>query len=87
VAGSIGNDELAVRGGEVAVGDINGDALFTLTSEAIGEESEIELAAFGDGGYLIFVSALGIVKEAADESGFTIVHAAGGGKAEKAFQK
>jgi hypothetical protein len=87
VAGSIGNDELALGSGEVAVGHIDGDALFPLTAQAIGEQCQIKLAAFGYAGDLIFVDTLGIVKQTADESGFTIVNAAGCGKTKKPFQK
>ncbi len=42
VAGSVGDDELAMRGGEVAVGDIDGDALLPLGAQAVGELGEVD---------------------------------------------
>jgi len=50
VAGGIGDDELATRGGEVAVGDVDGDALFAFGAQAIGEIGQVDLAATGDVG-------------------------------------
>ena len=43
VAGRVGDDELALVGGEVAVGDVDGDALLALGLEAVGEQGEIDL--------------------------------------------
>ena len=48
VAGGIGDDELATRGGEVAVGDVDGDALFAFGAQAVGEVGQVDLAATGD---------------------------------------
>jgi hypothetical protein len=45
VARCIGDDELTFFSGEKAVGHINGDALFTLSSEAVYEEREVNLLA------------------------------------------
>ena len=42
VAGRVGDDELAPLGGEVAVGDVDGDALLALGREAVGEEREVD---------------------------------------------
>ena len=90
VAGRIGHDELAARGGEVAVGDVDGDALLALDAEAVGDQGEIYAAGGGsarrdraDGGHLILVDSMGIVQEAPDERGFAIVDAAGGQKTEQ----
>jgi len=63
----VGNDELALVGGKVAVGHINGDALLAFGAQAIGEEGEVNLALTGgavldgiffDGRELIVVDAL-----------------------------
>ncbi len=45
VPGRVGHDELALLGGEVAVGDVDGDALLALGREAVDQQREIELAA------------------------------------------
>ena len=42
VAGGVGDDELAALGGEVAVGDVDGDALLALGAEAVGELGEVD---------------------------------------------
>ena len=47
VAGGVGDDELAAGGGEVAVGDVDGDSLLALGFEAVGEEGEVDVAAGG----------------------------------------
>ena len=41
VTRSVGDDELALGRGEVAVGDVDGDALFALRLEAVREEAEV----------------------------------------------
>jgi hypothetical protein len=44
VAGGVGDDELAPRRGEVAVGDVDGDALLALGAEPVGEQREVDIA-------------------------------------------
>ena len=55
VAGGVRDDEFAAGGGEVAVGDVDGDALLAFGAEAVGEEGEIENA--GGCGALAFNGA------------------------------
>ena len=43
VAGRVGDDELALRRGEVAVGDVDGDALLALGAQAVGEQREVRV--------------------------------------------
>ena len=89
VAGGVGDDEFAAGGGEVAVGDVDGDALFAFGAEAVGEEGEVDVvgAALGGGALegfeLVFEDVFGVVEEAADEGALAVVHAAGGGEAEE----
>jgi hypothetical protein len=47
VAGGVGNDELALGRGEVAVGDVDGDALLALSLEAVEQEGIVDLAVAG----------------------------------------
>ena len=89
VAGRVGDDELAARRGEVAVGHVDGDALLALGAQAVGEQREIEAVGgevarrLADAGELVFVDALGIVEQAADQRALAIVHAARGGEAQE----
>ena len=41
VPGRVGDDELAPRRGEVAVRDVDGDALLALGAQAVGEQREV----------------------------------------------
>ena len=43
VAGRVGDDELALRRREVAVRDVDGDALLALGAQAVGEQREVHL--------------------------------------------
>ena len=71
-------------GVEVAVGDVDGDALFALGLQAIGEEGEVD--AFAAASFvvalgcrnLIFKRAARIDQQASDQCGFAVVDAAGG---------
>jgi hypothetical protein len=50
VAGRVGDDELALGRGEIAIGHVNRDALFALGAQAVGEVGQVDLAAAGDVG-------------------------------------
>ena len=84
MAGRVGDDEAALCGGEVAVGDVDRDALLTLGAQTIGEVGEIDLAAAGDVGgalqrlELVLHQAFGIKKQPADEGRFAVVNRAAG---------
>ena len=41
VPGGVGDDELALGRGEVAVGDVDGDALLALGPQAVGEQRQV----------------------------------------------
>jgi hypothetical protein len=43
----VGDDEGAARGREIAIGDINGDALLALGLQAVEQQREIDLGAGG----------------------------------------
>ncbi len=47
MARRVGDDEGALVGREIAIGDIDGDALFALGGEAVDQQGEIERAALG----------------------------------------
>ena len=47
VARRVGDDELALRRGEVAVGHVDGDALFALGLQAVGQQRQVDRLAVG----------------------------------------
>ena len=84
--GGVGDDEFAFRGGEVAVGDVDGDALFAFGCQAVGQAGEVgrlavlrRLVEFGE---LVGQQGFAVVEQAADEGGFSVVDAAGGDEAQ-----
>jgi hypothetical protein len=89
VARRVGDDELAPRRGEIPVRHVDGDALLPLGAQAVGEQRKVQGAGrvvargFANAGELVFVDRLRVEEEPADEGGFAVVHAAGGGEAEK----
>ncbi len=89
VAGGVGDDEAAVRRGEVAVGDVDRDALLALGAQAVGEQREVALAVavapagLHDGRELILEHCLGVVQQSADQGALAVVDAAGSGDAQR----
>ncbi len=73
------DDELPLGRREIAVGDIDGDALLALGPQAVGEEGEIHigispsLAGFLHGCHLILEGVLRVVKQSADEGGLAVI--------------
>ena len=82
--GSVGDNELAAWRREVAVSDVDGDALLALVAQTIGEVGEVDRAAAGDVGgaferlELVFHEVFRVVEQAADERGLAVVHRAAG---------
>ncbi len=93
VAGGVGDDEAALLGGEIAVGDVDGDALLALGGQAIDDEGEIDrlaggaeaLGIGGKGRKLVLEEELGIVQQAADQGRLAVVDAAAGEEAQQAL--
>ena len=90
MARRVGNDELALLGGEETVGDIDGDALLALGLQAVNQEGEIDLLAdravfLGiafQRSQLVLEDQLGVVEQAADQGRFAVVDGAAGQKAQ-----
>ncbi len=90
MAGGVGHDELALVGGEEAVGDVNGDALFPLGRQTIDQKGKVDLAALGaDGlavmfqtGQLIFEDHLGVIEQPPDQRRFAVIDRAAGDEAQ-----
>ena len=86
---SIGDDKLALRCGEIAVSHIDGDALFTLSTETICEQSQVHFlitAALASSLHrlqLVFENRLAVIKQSSYQSTLSIVHAARSREAEQ----
>jgi hypothetical protein len=83
VARCVGENELAPRRREVAVGDVNGDALLAFGAQAVGEERKVDgagrpvLRRLFDRQQLIFVHRLRVVQQPSNQRALAIVDAAG----------
>ena len=83
VAGRIGEDELAARGREVAVRDVDRDPLLALGAQAVGEEREVDRPRGAvprrrfDRAHLILVHRARVVQQPPDERALPVVHAPG----------
>ena len=90
-AGRVGDDELALVGGEEAVGDVDGDALLALGFEAVDEEGEVDVLTRGavllgvalHGRELILEDQLGLEQQATDQRRLAVVHRAAGDEAQE----
>ena len=88
MARGVGDNELALVGGEEPVGDIDGDALLALGGEAVHQQREVDLAALRadlpgvrlQGRQLVLEDHLGVVEQAADQRRLAVVHRAAGEK-------
>jgi len=87
--GRVGDDELAPRRSEVAVGDIDGDALLALGLQAVSQEREVETGGAAplrgalDGGELVLLDGARVIKQPADQRALAVVDAAGGCEAQR----
>jgi hypothetical protein len=81
MAGRIRQDELAASGREVPIRDVDGDALFALGPEPVGEQREIDrpgiavLRGLLDRRDLILVDGLRVVQQSPDQRALAVVHA------------
>jgi hypothetical protein len=90
VARRVGDDVLARAGREIAVGDVDGDALFALGLQAVGEQRQVDRAhaalfrGLGDGGQRVGEDGLGVEQQAADQGALAVIDAAAGQEAQQA---
>ena len=86
----VGQDELAPRGREVPVRDVDRDALLALGLQAVGEQREVDrpgravLRRLLDRADLIFVHRSRVVQQPADQRALPVVDAPGRADAEQA---
>ena len=86
----IGDDELALGRREIAVGDVDRDALLAFGLQAVDKKGEIDLLARRtvgaavalDGKKRVLENQLTVVKQAADEGALAVVDAAAGEEAQ-----
>ena len=86
VAGRVGDDEFTRGGGEVAVGDVDGDALLAFGLQAVHQQRQIHLGPGRAGfdavpaqlGQLILIDHPGIMQQAANQGAFAVINAAAG---------
>jgi hypothetical protein len=74
--------------GEVAVGDVDGDALLAFGLQAVGQQRQIDRLAGRlalQRVQLVGEDGTAVVEQAADERALAVVHAAGGEKAQGAM--
>jgi hypothetical protein len=96
VAGRVGDDELALGRREVAVGDVDRDALLALGLEPVRDQGEVDVvdrpvAARGPGlrrgpahrRELVLVQPVGVVEQAPDQGALAVVDAADGDEAQE----
>ena len=85
--GGVGDDEFPLGRCEVAVRDIDRDALLALGAQAVGDQGQVGVvvsALLGGAfhrGQLVFHDGLGVIQQTADERGLAVVDGAGGGQA------
>ena len=90
VSGTVGDDETALVCAEVAVGHVDGDALFALGVEAIEQQRVVDLltlrsmplAVARERGKLVVEQVLAFVQQPADQRALAVVDAATGNEAQ-----
>jgi hypothetical protein len=94
VAGGVGDDELPALGLEVAVGDVDRDALLALRPQAVGEQREVERpvavapgAGLDDVLELVVGDLPGVVEQPPDERALAVVDRARRRDAQQVAQK
>ena len=93
MAGRVGDDELALRRREEAIGDVDGDALLALGFQPVDQQREIDVFAVGavlagnraQRGQLVLEDQLGVVKQPADQRRLAVIDRAAGQKAQQRF--
>lgn len=89
VPGRVGDDVLACAGSEIAVGHVDGNALFAFGLQAVGEQRKgpwlpcrVFRRAF-DGMQRVCQNGLGVVQQAADQRALAVVDATAGEEASR----
>ena len=91
VPGCVRDNVTPPRGGEVAVGHVDGDALLALGGKTVDQEGEVEGAALrarlsrigGERRQLVVRHRTRVVQQAADQGGLAVVHRPAGDEAQQ----
>ena len=95
MARCVGDDEAPPVGREIAVRDIDRDALLALRLQAVDEQRQVDARSLrtvvmrvgGDGGELILEDALRLEQQPADQRRLAVVDTAAGDEPDDAAQK
>ena len=87
----VGDNEFPFSSRKIAIGDIDGDALFAFGLEAVGQQGRIKLRvgrAMPDRVFfhrlkLILIDHLGVVQETANQGALAVIHTAAGQEAQQ----
>ncbi len=87
----VGNNKFAFFGGEIAVRNINSDALLALRLQAVHQKRQVDVVArgadflrvAGDGLEVILVDHLGVVQQAPDQGALAVIDVAAGKEAQQ----
>ena len=86
MAGCVGHDELALLGGEKAIGHVDGDALLAFCGQPIDQQRKVDIrplrAHLGrvrlQRGKLVFEDHLAVIQQPPDQRGFPVIHGPAG---------
>ena len=78
VARRVADDEFAAFGVEVAVGDVDGDALLALGRQAVGQQCQVGFALALHAGEVVLQHGLAVNQQTANQGAFAIVHRTAG---------
>ena len=87
MSGSVGNDELASIGAEVAIGHVNGDTLLALGLQSVKQQGIVNLSCTGiahplavalQGGELVLIEFLAVEKQTSNQRALSIIDTARG---------
>src|ERR1700712_3525846 len=90
MAWGVSDDELAALSAEVAIGDVDRDALLALCGQAVDQEREVQRVALralldrvgSECGELVLEDRFGLIEESPDEGALAIIDAATGDEAQ-----
>ena len=93
VSRSVGNDELTVIRGEVAIGHVDSNALLTLRLQTVQQQGIVDVVAGITHTFavalqriqLVFIQFLTIEQQTSDKRGLSVIHRTGGKETKQIF--
>ena len=86
---SVGDDEFSPGRREIAIGHVDGDALFAFRTEAVRQQGKVDRprgsvdTALFHRGQLVFVDGFRVMEQPADECRFAVIDASSRGESKK----